>query len=370
MLLTATPVHTLSGLERLSAEWRELFSRIECPVPFLSIEWMGAWWRQCGGFDRLCVVAVREPQGSLVAVAPFYLRVSRLQNRGARVLSLLGNGSMGSEYLNLLVDPWYSRPAIDAITYWVMEQRGEWDYVEFVKGDQDSPIFRTLCERFKSCGMSSCEVWSGVSPYIRLPRSFEEYLSGVSSNLRYNFRRRRKALEREGKIELHVVQDWPTIQASYGELLRLHRQRFRQKDEMSDFLDPVAQRFHIEALHRMSAGGMARLFVLRVGGKAIAALYGFSAGKRFSFYQSGMDPDWSRLSVGLVLMGYSIEEAIRSGHDEFDFLEGDQPYKYQWATKTRPLVTRCFFDSRIRSRFAWSRVWTVRELKKIKAWFR
>lgn len=54
-------------------------------------------------------------------------------------------------------------------------------------------------------------------------------------------------------------------------------------------------------------------------GKVIAALSGFSASKRFAFYECGMGPAWSRLSVGLVMMGCGIEEAIRTGHEEFDF---------------------------------------------------
>jgi CelD/BcsL family acetyltransferase involved in cellulose biosynthesis len=101
----------------------------------------------------------------------------------------------------------------------------------------------------------------------------------------------------------------------------------------------------------MAAAGLARVFALKAGSHTIAALYGFSAGKTFSFYQSGMDPAWARLSVGLVLVGCSIKEAIRHGHDTFDFLRGDESYKFQWATQSRQPVTVCFFDRRVRSRW-------------------
>jgi len=110
---------------------------------------------------------------------------------------------------------------------------------------------------------------------------------------------------------------------------------------------------------------MARLFLLQVGGKAVGALYGFSVGKTFSFYQMGMDPAWQRLSVGPVMMGCTIEEAIRTGHGRFDFLCGDETYKFQWAQDSRRAATHCFFDHRPRSQCAWPEVWARRHLKRL-----
>jgi CelD/BcsL family acetyltransferase involved in cellulose biosynthesis len=203
-----------------------------------------------------------------------------------------------------------------------------------------------------------------------LPQSFEGFLSTVGSNLRYNFRRRLRALEREGRLEFQTAREWPSILPAYNALTGLHGIRFRQKRESSDFLIDRVQSFHMDALHEMAAGGMAWVNLLKVNEKPVAALYGFSTGKRFSFYQSGMDPAWSRLSAGLVLLGLSIQEAIRTGHEEFDLLEGDQEYKRQWASHHRSIATQCFFDRRTKSRLAWAHVWTIRELKKIKARFR
>ena len=119
-----------------------------------------------------------------------------------------------------------------------------------------------------------------------------------------------------------------------------------------------------EALQQLEAGGMAHVFVLESKGKAIAALYGFSVGKTFTFYQCGMDPAWSRLSVGLVMMGCALEEAIRTGHDEFDFLRGDEAYKFQWTKKARRGITVRFFDRRIRSQWARPYTWARDGIKQ------
>ena len=56
-----------------------------------------------------------------------------------------------------------------------------------------------------------------------------------------------------------------------------------------------------------------------------AALYGFAYGGRFHFYQAGFDEGFARLSVGLVTIGLTIQQAFTEALDEYDFLHGAEP---------------------------------------------
>jgi len=327
---------------------------------------MESWWRQWGAHHRLLVITARNRSGQLVAVAPFYIRRSRLGALGPRALCFLANDYVGSDHLDLLIDSEYVQSAVETIVRLADQYRAEWDYIELFNSQEASPGFARLCQGFKALGMTERIMHVAGCPYAALPASFDAYLASVSTNLRYNFRRRRRALEREAGVEFVALKSRSDIQEHYGELLRLHGLRFGQKQMQSAFLLPGVQEFHAEALPRLAANGMARLYLLQSQGKAIAALYGFSVGKTFAFYQAGMDPAWSRLSVGLVMMGCAIEEAIRTGHDEFDFLEGDQTYKFQWAAATRQNASLCFFDRRVRSQWAWSRFLAIQRLIQVK----
>lgn len=366
--VTAACATTTSELEQLSQEWQELFLRIGCRSPFLSAEWITSWWRHWSKHHRLFVISVRDGMGRLVAIAPFYVRLSRLGEWGPRALCFVASHHLiGSYHLNILVDPECEPAAVEAIASIVDRHRAEWDYVELSASDKTSPSLARLCHGLRSVGMTekAVQTQTFMCLYAELPSSFEEYLMGVGPNLRYNFRRRRRALEREG-VEFVALYGRSEIQKQFGELFRLHRLRFDQKQEHSNFLKPGVYEFHVDAMTRLAEARMASLFLLQVRGKAIAALYGFSAGKRFSFYQAGMDPAWSRLSVGLVMMGCSIEAAIRSGHDEYDFLCGVHPYKFQWANKVRHDGMTCLFDRRARSQWAWSRIGLVDRLRSLK----
>ena len=367
-MLNAACICTAEDLEQIAAEWLELFQRVGCRNPFISVEWMASWWRHWGRHHRLLIVVVRNEVGRLVAVAPFFIRMSWLGGWGPRALCLVGSHSIvRSFHLDILLDPLYEAQAIDTVTSVVLEHRPKWDYIELQGINDTSPGLARLCNRLASIGLTEKVIRTQTTecPYATLPRSFEGYLESLGANVRYNFRRRRRALVRQG-VEFVTVTGKSELHKKFDDLFRLHRLRFDDKQELSDFLRSDARAFHVDALERLAEARMASLFFLQVDGKPIAALYGFSTGKTFSFYQAGMDPAWSRLSAGLVLLGCSIEEAIRTGHDEFDFLGGPNPYKFQWAHKVRDDVMICLFDRRPASLQARSLIAIIDRMRNLK----
>ena len=56
---------------------------------------------------------------------------------------------------------------------------------------------------------------------------------------------------------------------------------------------------------------------------------------------AGFDPAFSKLSPGTLTIGHAIDQAIREGATEFDFLRGGEPYKYHWGAVDRVNFRRC-----------------------------
>jgi CelD/BcsL family acetyltransferase involved in cellulose biosynthesis len=81
--------------------------------------------------------------------------------------------------------------------------------------------------------------------------------------------------------------------------------------------------------------GWLRLWLLEVDGEPIAAWYGWRLGGRYAYYNSGFDPERSQLRPGLVLLAGVIRAALEEGAEEFDFLLGDESYKFRFAEDSR-----------------------------------
>jgi CelD/BcsL family acetyltransferase involved in cellulose biosynthesis len=121
-------------------------------------------------------------------------------------------------------------------------------------------------------------------------------------------------------------------------LFDLHDRRWKERGGSDAFSSRGVLSFHEEFSRLALDRGWLRLFILRVAGEPAAALYGFRYRATFCFYQSGFDPRFAQKSVGLVMMGLTIQSAIEESAREFDFLHGDEAYKSLWARNRRELI--------------------------------
>jgi CelD/BcsL family acetyltransferase involved in cellulose biosynthesis len=87
----------------------------------------------------------------------------------------------------------------------------------------------------------------------------------------------------------------------------------------------------------LSAEGLIRLFMLRVNSKPAAAVLCFDAGSHLYLYNSGYDPEFSGLSVGLVSKALCLKWAIEEGMSGLDFLRGDESYKYDLGARDQKI---------------------------------
>jgi CelD/BcsL family acetyltransferase involved in cellulose biosynthesis len=88
------------------------------------------------------------------------------------------------------------------------------------------------------------------------------------------------------------------------------------------------------ALHR-DAGGVIDFLV--AGGRHVAAAFGFEDEDTYYLYNSGFDTAHAGASPGIVLVELLMRQAVSSGRDRFDFLKGEETYKFRLGASARPL---------------------------------
>ena len=362
--LQAAAVCSIEGFEGLGPEWQNLFERSGCTSVFLSFEWMNEWWKSWGGRRNLFIVTVRDRGGNLVGLAALSIDLPALGRLGLASVRFIADEFVGSDYLDLLVDPAFESSVPEAVARFLLGCKQRWDYLSF-SHCQDSPLLSALRMQMRGAGMIERSRPDSVCPYISLPISFEAYLAEIGAKLRKNFRRGYRSLQQKGQLDFLTVTEAAEMETRFEDLIRLHSLGFAANKVESTFLLPAPLRFHKEVVKRLVDRGWARLYVLEVAGHPIGVLYGFAIAGKFSFYQCGRHPDWSRFEVGHVLNGLCIEQAINSGHHEFDFLRGGEHYKTKWARQARVTVSIFFFDRRFKSQLALLRFHAVSELRSL-----
>ncbi|MHB8773326.1 MAG: GNAT family N-acetyltransferase [Syntrophales bacterium] len=332
----------------MRAEWNDLLARSGQENPFLSHEWLTAWWCVYGNGARLHVVISRDrSNGRLEGALPAIIRQSP-KGVGFRYLVFMGSESVSSDFLTCLASRDREREVYDEIVRNLRMKDSLWDRAVFSDLEEKGLFHRCL----EICG------WEGLSfhrtyacPYIQLPPLWEEFLGSLQPKVRSRIGYYRRALDRTGEVAVRKIVREEEVDAALNDLIRLREDRFRQKGLRNVNVPVYYRMFHRLVNRSFLQNDWLRLYFLDVDGRPVAFLLQYIYGKRAFFYQTGFDGKWAKNSVGFVLLGYVIQETIREKIRAFEFLRGDETYKYEWGkVADHQLINVSVFSCTLRGR--------------------
>jgi len=182
-----------------------------------------------------------------------------------------------------------------------------------------------------------------VAPQFSLPLRYETYLQEqVEKKQRHEIRRKQRRVERETQSTFYYVGPQDNLVAEIDDFVALQQ---ASRADKAQFMTPEMRHFFGTMAQRMQDAGWLRLCFLTINGEKTAALLGFEYNRRYLLYNSGFDPEaYPQLSPGWVLVAYAIQYAIAVGDEVFDFMQGNEEYKYRFGSQDyavmRVLVSR------------------------------
>ncbi len=315
----------------MRTEWTELLQASASANPFLTWEWLHAFWGQLAEQSALRILVVRSDDRP-IAIAP--LRVVRGAISWLSRLEFLGTGAAGSDYLDIIIRTGHEDESIAALARYLTSHQ----LAMRLNHLPPTSFAARLADRLSTSGWTASTADDGTCPIIPLAgHTFDSYLATLGSSHRANVRRRIKALGQQFEVRFDRVTTHTERCDMLAALVAFHERRWKEQGGSSAFMTPAVIAFQDEATRLALDAGWLRMYVLRLNGEAVAVMYGFMYGGRFYFYQHGFDDRFKAHSIGLVLMGLTIRAAIDEGAAEFDMLWGVEPYKFLWAHESRIL---------------------------------
>ncbi len=313
--------------EALKPVWNATLQGCGIDSVFLTHEWLSTYWEHFGHRRKLRIFAA-EQAGQPIAFAPLMLSHSRATR--LRRMELLGAGI--HDYADFVVPQGSPSSALNALWQAIGEHADHWDVMRLAQVAADSPVTErvTADEDFRIIATDG-----ETCPTLTLPPTWRDYLSLVGKNMRSNLSRYPKRLASSFDVEYHLVTSPDTLDRTLTALFDLHTRRWRKRRLPGVLFSPRRQAFHRDLCRRLLEADRLRLFALRLDGREVAVLLNYFYGGKYFFFIGGFDPDYSRWSVGTVLFGHAIQHAIEERAREFDFLRGEEEYKYRLGAQNR-----------------------------------
>lgn len=309
----------LEGLDAVGpSAWQALHAASALRSPFLTFLWQSEWTRAFAPQARLEIRRVTDPAGRLVGLLPLY-------EVEPGVLRLIGGVDV-SDYLDLLAEAGRETDAWAALLASRPPMRPVWDLHAVPAASPTVTILPALAAEY---GADVTVAREESCPVLALPTTWEAYLAGLSGKQRHELLRKMRRLEREvPEARALGLGSRADVEARFDDFLALHRQSRVGK---ARFMDDRMEGFFRRVSAMLAEAGAFRLWLLDAPGGPLASFLCLEWDGTVGLYNSGFRPAAAALSPGLILLAHVIRDAIERGGRRFDFLRGEERYKYDFG---------------------------------------
>ncbi|MFC1959674.1 GNAT family N-acetyltransferase [Chloroflexota bacterium] len=312
--------HETAIFDALQTNWNALLKRSSNDIIFLTLEWQQTWWNAYHP-GELYIILGRSDDGEVLGIAPWFIH----EYDNKRIINTIGCVDV-TDYLDLIVLPEYEDDFLEALAEHLTHNTPPFDKLILC----NIPEYAALLEKWPPIlaahkFTASAEVQE-VCPVINLPATWDDYLGNLNKKQRHELRRK---IRRAGNQT-----DWYIVDASHD--LQVESETFLElmaasNEEKAEFLQNEQNTAFFRAVVPLiMERGWLQLSFLTVAEQPAAAYLNFIYNNQVLVYNSGQDAaQFNQLSPGIVLLARNIRYAIEHEYAEFDFLRGNEPYKYQ-----------------------------------------
>ncbi len=313
------------SFELLSARWSATADALTWNSPFVLPPWLENWWSAFGTGQDLLLWEIRDGD-RLLGIAPL-----RVEGETAR---FIGDVDV-CDYQDFIVNPGQDCAFFTALLQLLSRQGIRRLDLGLVR--PDSLTMRALPAVAGALGNELLQIEEDVSFEMTLPPTWEAYLSELSGKERHEIHRKFRRLHRGSAHRLEVLEAPRDVECAMDEFLRLFR---LSRPEKGEFLTEARERFLRLVVQVLAEHRLVKLCFLEVGGARAASALCFDYNGSIYLYNSGLDPGYRHLSVGLLCKLLTLRRSIEDGRRVYDFLKGAETYKRRLGARPVPLY-RC-----------------------------
>jgi CelD/BcsL family acetyltransferase involved in cellulose biosynthesis len=316
-------------------DWDAVLAGSARPSVFLTRDWVTSWWAAFGRDAEPWLLRVAGPTGGPVGLAPLYLgRAPGTARLPIRRLGIMGDQSVGSEYLGLIARAGQERAVGQAVADHLAAESVRWDVADLsglVEGDPAAGALEAPLRARAGRSRAQRQACSAIP----LPDSFESYLACVGSKFRQTYRQRANKLHRTSAVRYLLTASEADLRPHLEALFRMHQAHWTALGLPGSFGDPRMRRFYLDVSRRLLESGRLRFWQLEVDGVIRASQFGFAYDGVLHSLQESYDTGFRAPGIGglgVVLRAHAIQAAIEEGLRSYDFLGGTEEFKRRWGT--------------------------------------
>jgi CelD/BcsL family acetyltransferase involved in cellulose biosynthesis len=305
-----------SNVGALADEWEALAERCNAS-PFHRPGWVSAWW-SAFGTSSLQIASLRR-SGRLVGVLPLCRNQGALRSTTNWHTPLFGPLAEDRDDAQELLRGLFGLGVRS---------------VELAFLDEADRVVAMQAARASGRRLVTRALFS--APYVLLDGDWDAYEAGLSSSRRKGIRRRRRAIESEGRLSFEVDRGRSGLDGLLGEAFSVETSGWKGARGTAIASCPDTREFYAAVARWAAAKGWLRLGFLRLDGRPLAVDIALEHAGTWYSLKSGYDEAYRRFAPGVLLLDAELRHCFSSGLARFELMGPADAFKLEWASGVAP----------------------------------
>lgn len=324
-------VSDVRAFESLRGEWNDFRRSAGCRNAYLRHEWLAAWWVGFGTGGTLEIGLLRDGD-ALAGVIPLMRSRRTLAGLPVTALHFLGSNVA---HLEASVLPAIAAQGHATLLQWALRRRG----VDLLllhglpaEGEQAA-----AARKLDRSGAAAVRFLPCDELVLHAREGIETYRQARGRKFWSNVRNRTRRLSELGALTYDRRRTAGEVAGALEEAFDLSTRSWKGRSGTAVGLRSTHRAYLADMLRRFGEAGGAELWLLRLGGRAIAYRIGFRDGPRYVECDIAYDEEYRPFSPGTLLAVECNERLIHEGVEEIN-LGMAFGWKEEWSPEPRRRV--------------------------------
>jgi CelD/BcsL family acetyltransferase involved in cellulose biosynthesis len=328
-------ISNLNDWEQIRGPWNDLLENSASSNVFLTWEWLHSW-AECflNEHRELFIVVVYEGE-AIVGIAPWYINKITKGICSIRQIEFIGTPEAGSDYLDVPIKKGREKEVTRFLYDFLLgDALNKWDRFRFHDIPSNSLFLLHLLNNIRENGKYVSVSEASFCPVAFLAGTEDEFFAGISSKRRQRFKQDLRTLNKQETVD-HLSYSSDNLETALKDFFILYAEKAgRPGEDLHRLINNFVDKRGNESV---------QIDFLSSGGGFIGGLLHLRFQDTLYMYLMAIDKTYSsKVSIGNLMVGLCISNAIRSGITSYDFLKGDEDYKFHWTNSGRRSSTVLF----------------------------
>jgi len=307
------------------------------------------WRTHLHGLPQYIIVAYDNDR--VMGIMPCYMKVTKRLGFVRKEIGLIYELYLGRSGFIVREQ---SLTILESLLDAVFNRIKGWDifHITTVNGGPSNKLIKNVIDNGYCCA----DIYSHtVVPYIKLPSSWDEYLSSRKRAFRKGIKKYSKKLISEGEVEIKAINNEDDVDYFLNAMFSIERKSWKEASGTSLTKKPLQEEFHRVFTSVAAHAGLLKAYLLTLNGLPIAYHYNVLYGEIIYDFKSSYIDDFKKLAPGKVLRSMILEQFINEGIQIMDFVGEIQPHKMDWTDATYKISNYTLFNNTLHSKIWWLR---------------